>query len=405
MASGLRAKLRAIGSATAAAQPRDARPGGVIYHVHRLDAVPGLDALSPVGLRRIGWSGRAFDPERCLFLDTETTGLSGGAGTVAFLVGVGFVKGGCLTIEQYLMRDYADEPELLDKLANRMDGFDCVCTFNGRTFDMPLLEARFTMARMRHRWRELENLDLLPPARRTWKLRLGSCRLARVEELALGMPRGDDLPGSEAPKRFFEYLRTGDLSLLDAVVEHNRQDIASLATLLVRLTEIYAEPEKLSERRDQYSVGRALERQGELGPARALYRVSAVPAPAGTLAALTGDRVAGMANWRLFLIARRSGDVEGMRCTLEQMVARGQMLPEAHTELAKLYEHRLHDIGRALDHARQARALCAAGEAEPLDHRIARLEAKRERVPKAEPSKESEPARRARLREKRRAPD
>ena len=81
------------------------------------------------------------------------------------------------------------------------------------------------------------------------------------------------------------------------------------------------------------------------------------------------------------------------------------MLLEAHTELAKLYEHRLHDIGRALDHARQARALCAAGEAEPLDHRIARLEAKRERVPKAEPSKESEPARRARLREKRRAPD
>ncbi len=236
-----------------------------------------------------------------------------------------------------------------------MDGFDCVCTFNGRTFDMPLLEARFTMARMRHRWRELENLDLLPPARRTWKLRLGSCRLARVEELALGMPRGDDLPGSETPKRFFEYLRTGDLSPLDAVVEHNRQDIASLATLLVRLTEIYAEPEKLSERRDQYSVGRALERQGELGPARALYRVSAVPAPAGTLAALTGDRVAGMANWRLFLIARRSGDVEGMRCTLEQMVARGQMLLEAHTELAKLYEHRLHDIGRALDHARQAR--------------------------------------------------
>ena len=74
MASGLRAKLRAIGSATAAAQPRDARPGGVICHVHRLDAVPGLDALSPVGLRRIGWSGRAFDPERCLFLDTETTG-------------------------------------------------------------------------------------------------------------------------------------------------------------------------------------------------------------------------------------------------------------------------------------------------------------------------------------------
>ena len=280
MASGLRAKLRAIGSA-GVQPPRAERAGGVICRVQRFDADPRLRALSPVGLRRIGWSGRAFDPEKCLFLDTETTGLSGGAGTVAFLVGVGFVKGGCLTIEQYLMRDYADEPELLDRLANRMDGFDCVCTFNGRTFDMPLLEARFTMARMRHRWRALENLDLLPPARRTWKLRLGSCRLARVEELALGMPRGGDLPGSEAPERFFEFLRTGDLSLLDAVVEHNRQDIASLATLLVRLCEIYAEPEKLSERRDQYSVGRALERQGELRPARELYRASGRPRAGG----------------------------------------------------------------------------------------------------------------------------
>ena len=152
MASGLRAKLRAIGSA-GVQPPRAERAGGVICRVQRFDADPRLRALSPVGLRRIGWSGRAFDPEKCLFLDTETTGLSGGAGTVAFLVGVGFVKGGCLTIEQYLMRDYADEPELLDRLANRMDGFDCVCTFNGRTFDMPLLEARFTMARMRHRWR------------------------------------------------------------------------------------------------------------------------------------------------------------------------------------------------------------------------------------------------------------
>lgn len=376
MASGLRAKLRAIGSA-GVQPPRAERAGGVICRVQRFDADPRLRALSPVGLRRIGWSGRAFDPEKCLFLDTETTGLSGGAGTVAFLVGVGFIEGGCLTVEQYLMRDYADEPELLDRLANRMDGFDCVCTFNGRTFDMPLLEARFTMARMRHRWRALENLDLLPPARRTWKLRLGSCRLARVEELALGMPRGDDLPGSEAPERFFEFLRTGDLSLLDAVVEHNRQDVASLAALLVRLCEIYAEPEKLSERRDQYSVGRALERQGELRPARELYRASAVPAPAGTLASLRDERVAGMANWRVYLIARRSNDVGGMRDALEQMLARGQSPCEAHVELAKLYEHRLRDFARALDHARKARALCAPEDAEALDRRVARLESKR----------------------------
>lgn len=380
MASGLRAKLRAIGGTSPAMPQQPARDGGVICHVQRRDADPRLRQLSPTGLRRIGWNGRAFDPEKCLFLDTETTGLSGGAGTVAFLVGVGYLDGASLTIEQYLMRDYADEPELLVRLADRMEGFDCVCTFNGRTFDMPLLEARFTMARLRHRWRDLEDLDLLPPARRTWKLRLGSCRLARVEELALGLPRGADLPGSEAPKRFFEYLRTGNLALLDEVIEHNRQDIATLATLLVRLCAIYAQPEAVEERRDRFSIGRALERQGELGPARELYRASAIPAPAGTLDALRGDPVAGMANWRIYLIARRSNDIAGMRAALEQMVVRGQMPLQAHVELAKLWEHRLRDFDRALEHARKARTLCAPEEAPALDHRIERLERKRTRA-------------------------
>lgn len=375
MASGLRARLKAMGTA-ADAPKREIRRGGLLTYAVRQDLEPGLTELSGVGLRRIGWSGRSFDVRRCLFLDTETTGLSGGAGTVAFLVGVGFVENDSFVIEQYLMRDYADEPELIDRLADRMDGFDCVCTFNGKTFDMPLLEARFTMCRMRRRWRELENLDLLTPSRRTWKLRLGSCRLSRLEELVLGMPRTDDLPGSEVPQRYFEYLKTGDLSLLDDIVRHNRQDIATLATLLVKLCEIYDAPERLEEKRDLFSVGKALERQGELKPARELYRISAIPAPAGTLAALTGDRVAGMANWRIYLLARRSGDVEGMRAVLEQMLARNQMSCAAHTELAKLYEHRCRDLRRALDHAQAARAICTIDEAEALDRRIARLEQK-----------------------------
>ena len=373
--SGLRARLKAMGAA-ADAPKREIRRGSLLTYAVRQDLEPGLTELSGVGLRRIGWSGRSFDVRRCLFLDTETTGLSGGAGTVAFLVGVGFVEGSSFVIEQYLMRDYADEPELIDRLANRMDGFDCVCTFNGRTFDMPLLEARFTMCRMRHRWREMENLDLLPPSRRTWKLRLGSCRLSRLEELVLGMPRTDDLPGSEVPQRYFEYLKSGDLSLLDDIIRHNRQDIATLATLLVKLCEIYDAPEQLEEKRDLFSVGKALERQGELKPARELYRISAIPAPAGTLTALTGDRIAGMANWRIYLLARRSGDGEGMCAVLEQMLARNQMPCAAHTELAKLYEHRCRDYRKALNHAQAARKICTIDEAEALDRRVARLEQK-----------------------------
>ena len=378
MASGLRAKLKAMGAASPAPK-QEVRRGGLMVTTERRDIEPGLLSLSGTGLRRIGWNGHVFDARRCLFLDTETTGLSGGAGTVAFLVGVGFVEGDAFVIEQYLMRDYADEPELIDRLANRMDGFDCVCTFNGKTFDMPLLDARFTMCRMRHRWRDLPNLDLLHPARRTWKLRLGSCRLGRLEEMVLGMARVDDLPGSEVPQRYFDFLKTGDLSLLEDILRHNRQDIATLAALLVRLCCIYDEPERLTDRKDLFSVGKALERQGELRPARELYRVSAIPAPAGTLSALSGEKVAGMAHWRIYLIERRSGNTEGMRMILEQMLVRGQMVCTVQTELSKLYEHRVGDCQKALRHAREARRICTTDEAEALDKRIARLEKKLEK--------------------------
>lgn len=367
-----------MGAATEAPK-KEVRCGGLLTYVERRDIEPGLLELSGTGLRRIGWNGRTFDARKCLFLDTETTGLSGGAGTVAFLVGVGFIEGGALVIEQYLMRDYSDEPELIDRLANRMDRFDCVCTFNGKTFDMPLLEARFTMSRMRHRWREMENIDLLHPARRTWKLRLGSCRLGRLEEMILGFERVGDLPGSEVPQRYFDFLKTGDMSLLEDVIKHNRQDIATLATLLVKLCEIYEEPERLTDRKDIFSVGKALERQGELQPARELYKVSAVPAPSGTLEALTGQKLVGEANWRLYQIERRSGNADGMRTVLEQMLHRGQMPMDVRVELAKLYEHRCRDYRLALRYAREARQLCENDGVEALDKRIARLEKKLEK--------------------------
>ena len=377
MASGLRSKLRAIG-ASAPRSPAPAPGGELLVRVSRRDTQPGIFDLPPAGLRRIGWSGRPFDIRRCLFLDTETTGLSGGAGTVAFLVGAGYQTDDAFVIEQYLMKDYAAEPALIDRLANLMDRFDCVCTFNGRTFDMPLLEARFTMCRMRSRWREMENLDLLAPARRTWKLRLVSCRLSMLEEMVLGIHRDGDLPGSEVPRRYFDYLKCGDVSLLEDIIEHNNQDIATLAGLLVKLCDVWQAPEAaLRDKRDLYSVGRGLERQGELGFARRVYRVSAIPSPAGTIEALRGERISGMANWRLYHIARREGDADAMRDTLEAMLRRGQMTPQVLVELSKLYEHRLHRYPAALAYARQALEGCTDEDARlALRKRIDRIERK-----------------------------
>ena len=374
MVSGLRAKLNMMrSSAPVAATPRN---GGLICHVSREPLDPALLELPSTGLRRIGWCGPRFDIRRCLFLDTETTGLSGGAGTVAFLVGVGWVEGDALVIEQLMLREYADEPELIDRLSQRMAGFDSVCTYNGRNFDMPLLEARFTMNRMRDRWKTLENLDLLYPSRRAWKLRLGSCRLCNIETEVLGMAREDDLPGSEVPARFFQFMKTGEEALLDDIVRHNRQDIATLAKLLVRLCAVNDRPDLITDQRDQFSMGKSLERQGELKPAREMYRASARPRPAGTLVALSGERIAGSANWRLYALCRRSGDWAGAENVLIQMLRRRQMPGTVCVELAKLCEHRVKDYSRALEYARQS-ALYPDGEtAEQLEKRLNRIQRK-----------------------------
>jgi uncharacterized protein YprB with RNaseH-like and TPR domain len=179
---------------------------------------------------------------RALFLDTETTGLSGGAGTVAFMIGFGYLNGTRFCVEQVIMRAYSDEPALLSRAAEVISRFDAVITFNGDNFDLPLLESRFTMNRMREGWKALDRLDLMHPARRLWKRRLGSCRLDALEREILRRGRTDDLPGSEAPRRFFEALKTGDFRPLDEVFEHNRLDVIALSSLLCALGEAYAEP-------------------------------------------------------------------------------------------------------------------------------------------------------------------
>ncbi|MBQ3303811.1 MAG: ribonuclease H-like domain-containing protein, partial [Clostridia bacterium] len=271
-----------------------------------------------------------------------------------------------------------------DRLGQRMADFDSVCTFNGCNFDMPLLETRFTMNRMRDRWRALENLDLLYPSRRAWKLRLGSCRLCNLEAEILGMPREDDLPGSEVPARFFQFMKTGEDALLDDIVQHNRQDIATLAKLLVRLCAINDRPDLLSDQRDQFSMGKSLERLGELRPAREMYRASARPRPVGTLAALSGERIAGSANWRLYGLCRRSGDWDGAEAVLKQMLRRRQLPGAVCTELSKLYEHRRKDYPKALEFALKSAGYPDGETADLLEKRTARIRRKMTRQTEAD---------------------
>lgn len=371
MASSLRARLNAIKQSSPAA-PSPARISGLERYVDRESMPEALYHPATEALRRIGWNGRRFDIEKCLFIDTETTGLSGGAGTVAFLVGVGYINRGFMTVEQFFMRDYSDEPELLYRLKEIMERFECAVSFNGKTFDMPLIRSRFTMNRMKD-YPELFDLDLLHPARRVWKLRLESCRLSTLEERVLGLQRENDLPGSEVPQRYFDFLKTGDMSLVDDIIRHNRQDIFSLGLLLDKLLNVYRDPEKQGYVQDLFSLGKALEKQGESAKARELYRLSAVPRKALSLSALKEGGVAGQANSRLFRLCLRSGDTEGAIATLEQMLSRGQMGIMPHIELAKIYEHRIKDYRKALSHTRCALRGCVPGEETEIRRREARI--------------------------------
>ena len=206
----------------------------------------------------------ACDPGSVIFLDTETTGLSGGTGTVAFLVGVGRWSGSGFTVEQYLMRDYDEERAMLLGLLESLADAQVLVTFNGKAFDIPLLQSRFVLARQRWPLAGAVHLDLLHPARRIWKLRLGSCSLANLERQILGIERENDIPGHLIPQVYFRYVRTRSAHGMGNILSHNRQDIETLAQLTLRMGEIFSgqASEELAPV-DLFSAGRYAHALGE----------------------------------------------------------------------------------------------------------------------------------------------
>lgn len=282
-----------------------------------------------------------FDPRKILYLDTETTGL-GGSGTVAFLVGMGYLTDKGFEVHQFLMRDYPEEPYLLRHVAAGLGRFDVLCTFNGSTFDVPLLESRFLMNRMSRSCLDLPHLDLLHMCRRLWKLRLGRCNLGRLEEVILGRPREDDLPGSEVPRRYFTYLKTKQDSLLDDILKHNAQDIASLCVLLNHMADLYLHPERIRFSEDVYSMGRALERIDRTENARRCYRLAG------------GGKMGALASAALAASYRREGDRETAAGIWRDMIREGKGGVRPYVELAKYEEHIRKNPAEALRLTEQA---------------------------------------------------
>lgn len=221
----------------------------------------------------------SLDAKKLIFLDTETTGLSSGTGTVAFLTGIGFLEEDCFTVQQYFMRDYHEEAAMLYALRPVLENAQGVVTYNGKSFDMPLLSTRFIANRLRSKTSSLEHLDLLHISRLFWKGTYENCRLGTIEEKVLGETRIDDIPGERIPLEYFRYLDTRDATVMKQVLGHNLSDILSLSALLVRFSQMVESRNitektnelhglsKLYEKRDDYTaVVECLERRIELNP-------------------------------------------------------------------------------------------------------------------------------------------
>ncbi|WP_374712855.1 ribonuclease H-like domain-containing protein [Symbiobacterium terraclitae] len=336
---------------------------------------------------RLGRVAPEFDIRRAVFLDTETTGLAGGTGTYAFLVGLGFFEGDHFVVRQYFLRDYPEEEAMLAAIEADVAPFTCLVTFNGKSFDWPLLETRFRMARRRPPLAGAPHLDLLHPARRLWRDRLGSCSLQDLERNVLGEYRVGDVPGSQIPALYFEYLRTGDASPLAGVVEHNRLDILSLAALAGRMGQMVADPlgptpdGELLCGDDLYQLGRLFEARGLLADALACYQEARVRGAASVTEAVLLRR--------LSFAYKRAREQRQAVAIWEQMVESGGLALFPYIELAKYHEHvtRRYDLAealtaRALAVAEQRRSLTAAGgqaEYREVLHRLERLRRKRQR--------------------------
>jgi uncharacterized protein len=301
----------------------------------------------------------AIRPDRMLFLDTETTGLGGGAGTWAFLVGLAWFSGpeGPLEVEQLLLRSPADEGALIERVRERIEACDALVTYNGKAFDLPLLDGRAVMTR-RPKLPARPHLDLLHVARRVHRARLGSCRLVTLESEVLGFVRGPDIEGGEIPARYAHFLRTGDEGALAAVVEHNAWDVASMAALVG----LYGEPFDLLHPGDLVGVAKTLARARAFETAE---RVASTALERG--AGAEGLRARGS-------IARARGDRAQALEDFEAFAAEVSD-PKVRLELAKLYEHFVKAPLRALELVEQG-----TGESsEATEKRRARLTRKLER--------------------------
>ena len=318
------------------------------------------------------------DLEDLIFLDTETSGLAGGTGTYAFEIGVGRFTPQGFKLAQFFMRHPGEEPALLAGLSEFTDGMRAVVTYNGKAFDIPLLNTRYTLMGLTSPFEEVDHFDLLPLARRLWRIRLESRTLGNVESQILGVTRDEqEVPGYLIPEMYFEYLKTQDARPLAGVFYHNAVDILSLAGLFSHMAFLLTEPhsEQISHPEDTVALAHFFEASGDTSQAIVLYQNALQQALPAKLYWDTLEKYS-------FLL-KRQRDWDKAISLWEQAAQAAHLY--AFEELAKYYEHHAKDLNLAHYWASQARLVLESRHLPPykhyqwqaeLDHRLNRLNRK-----------------------------
>lgn len=321
------------------------------------------------------------NPESFYFLDTETSGLAGGTGTYVFMIGIGkFIREG-FQLTQFFLREPIEELAQLTAVLNYLEGCEVLVTYNGKSFDVPLLNSRYIFNSEPPPLRNSQHIDLLHFARRLWRDRLQSRTLGSIEDNILDFHRTEeDIPGWLVPTIYFDYLRSGDARPLQGVFYHNAMDILSLATLLNHISEIFDDPHGglVEHGIDLIAMGKIFEDMKEFDAAAECYAHG-----------LEFEIPSGIQSQAI----RRWSFMEKRRHNLERSIQLWETATEyeeiyAYVELAKVYEHRMQDYSRALAWTDQALIIIQSSDfpelereiwSSELEHRLNRLKRKYER--------------------------
>ena len=309
--------------------------------------------------------------ERIAFLDTETTGVSGGAGMCPFLVGIGYFRDDAFHLEQRFMRDFDEEASMLAALGESLQAFDVLVTYNGQTFDAPIVENRCVLARLDSPFAHMAHFDLLFMARRLWRAGHGSCKLTALERELLNYVRGPDIPGAMIPRAYFDYLRSSDAVSLRSVFTHHAADILSLAALTIHAADrVVDEPQPLDDALDLYSLGRIFDQAREDARGARCYEMAlagGVPMP---------EQARAME--RLSVLYRKRGDVVRSMELCGRLMNMDEFSAAGYEGAAMLEEHHERNLDAACAVVRDAMRRL---EGRPgAERTVARLNARLDRL-------------------------